>query len=119
MEFTLKFNETYLTIDTEKGTYTKKRPSLCVPTIEVKRLGELNAFAEYVKNCPGFRTDDAPVTTRRQMQDLMEGDVFYVDGEKHTASCNAGLCGDASCDEYVVYDENGEGWFESDFPKTA
>ncbi len=58
------------------------------------------------------------ITTKRQMQDLCEGDTFYVNGEQHTAAYDAGLCGDASCEEYVVYDENGESWFESDFPES-
>ncbi len=56
------------------------------------------------------------VTTRRQMQDLLEGDVFYVGGKEHTASCDSHLCGDASVDEYVVYDEDDNSWFETDFP---
>ena len=54
-------------------------------------------------------------TTKNQMKSLMVGDVFYVNGEKHTASSDAHLSGDASCEEYIVYDEDGEGWFESDF----
>lgn len=58
----------------------------------------------------------ANTTTRKQMQELVEGDVFYVNGEKHTVSVDSHLSGEASCDEYIVYDENDEGWFESDFP---
>ena len=55
-------------------------------------------------------------TTKSQMKRLVKGDVFYVNGEKHTTSVDSHLSGDASCDEYIVYDENDEGWFESDFP---
>ena len=55
-------------------------------------------------------------TTRRQMQELLEGDKFVVNGEEHVASVDSHLSGDASCDEYIVYDENDNSWFESDFP---
>ena len=55
-------------------------------------------------------------TTRRQMQELLEGDKFVVNDDEHVASSDSHLSGDASCDEYIVYDENGNSWFESDFP---
>lgn len=56
-------------------------------------------------------------TTRKEMRDLMLGDEFTVNGQKHTASTDAHISGDSTCDEYVVYDENDGGWFESDFPE--
>ncbi len=56
-------------------------------------------------------------TSRRHMQDLCDGDKFWINGEEHTADGDSHLSGDASCDEYIVYDENGESWFESDFPE--
>jgi thymidylate synthase (FAD) len=54
-------------------------------------------------------------TSPEDMKKLKNGDVFYVKGERHTAVCDAHLSGDASCDEYIVYDENGTSWFETDF----
>lgn len=56
-------------------------------------------------------------TTRREMKELREGDVFFVNGVRHVASTDSHLSGDASCQEYIVYDEEDEGWFETDFPE--
>ena len=55
-------------------------------------------------------------TTRRKMQKLLKGDKFIVYDKEHTASSDSHISGDASCDEYIVYDENGNSWFETDFP---
>ncbi len=55
-------------------------------------------------------------TSRARMKELCEGDTFWVNGEKHIASCDADLCGDSDCEEYTVYDEDGECYFETDFP---
>ena len=54
--------------------------------------------------------------TRKEMMKLKTGDTFIVNGEKHTASVDAHLSGDASVDCYIVYDENDESWFDDDFP---
>ncbi len=55
-------------------------------------------------------------TTREEMRSLKVGDTFWINGTRHTASAAAALCGDAEfSDEFIVYDENDEGWFESDF----
>ena len=56
-------------------------------------------------------------TTRSEMQRLEEGDKFVVCGEEHTASSDAHLSGDASVDCYIVYDEDGDSWFDDDFPE--
>ena len=56
-------------------------------------------------------------TLREEMRNIKTGDKFYIYGQEHTASADAHLSGDASCDEFIVYDENGESWFESDFPR--
>jgi hypothetical protein len=60
--------------------------------------------------------DETPVTTRREMKNLRNGDTFYVLGQKHTAHGDAHLSGDSSYDGYIVYDERDESWFEEDFP---
>ena len=54
-------------------------------------------------------------TTPEEMKNLKNGDVFYVKGERHVASCDSHQSGDASYDGYIVYDEKGNGWFEEDF----
>ncbi|MBR3516386.1 MAG: hypothetical protein IKM88_11520 [Lachnospiraceae bacterium] len=55
-------------------------------------------------------------TSREEMRNLKAGDTFWINGTRHTASVAAALCGDAEfSDEFIVYDENDEGWFESDF----
>ena len=66
-----------------------------------------------------FEHGVAKVTTRSQMKELREGDEFFIKGIQHVACVDSHLCGDATCGEYVVYDEDGEGWFETDFPETA
>lgn len=57
------------------------------------------------------------MTTRKQMKALKMGDTFVVNGIEHTASTGAHKSGDSSYDGYIVYDEDGEGWFEEDFPE--
>ncbi len=54
-------------------------------------------------------------TSPDEMKKLKRGDVFYVQGERHIASCDAHLCGDASYKGYIVYDENDVSWFETSF----
>lgn len=54
-------------------------------------------------------------TSPEEMENLKKGDVFYVKGERHTASCDSHLSGDATYDGYIVYDENGTSWYEDDF----
>ena len=57
-----------------------------------------------------------PTTTRRRMRGLLKGDTFFVYGKKHVAAGDSHLSGDSTCDEFIVYDENGDSWFETDFP---
>ena len=55
-------------------------------------------------------------TTREEMRNLKGGDTFRINGIEHTASVAAAPCGDAEfSDEFIVYDEDDEGWLESDF----
>ena len=54
-------------------------------------------------------------TTKEQMYHLKEGDVFYVNDERHIAWGDSHRCGDSSYDGFIVYDTNGEAWFEEDF----
>lgn len=54
-------------------------------------------------------------TTASEMRNIKSGDLFLVNGEVHRAIGNAHISGDASCEEFLVFDENGEGWFETDF----
>ena len=54
-------------------------------------------------------------TSRRHMEDLKDGDKFFVNGEEHTA-VDPHYLGDASYDTYIVYDENGEEYYSEDFP---
>lgn len=54
-------------------------------------------------------------TTVNEMKKLKAGDLFWINGEVHRAVGNAHISGDSTCEEYIVYDENGEGWFEADF----
>lgn len=55
-------------------------------------------------------------TSREEMRNLKAGDTFWINGIEHTASVAAALCGDAEfSDEFIVYDEDDEGWLESDF----
>lgn len=72
------------------------------------RSGEIRKERETML---AFARDTAP----EAMKNLRKWDVFYVHGEKHVASSDALLSGDASYDGYIVYDENGNGWFEEDF----
>ena len=54
-------------------------------------------------------------TSINDMKKLKSGDSFWINGEMHRAIGNAHMSGDSTCEEYIVYDENGEGWFETDF----
>ena len=57
-------------------------------------------------------------TSINDMKKLKSGDSFWINGEMHRAIGNAHMSGDSTCEEYIVYDENGEGWFETDFQRT-
>ncbi len=54
-------------------------------------------------------------TSRAHMEDLLDGDKFFVDGAEHTA-VDSHYSGDASYDGYIAIDENGEEFFSEDFP---
>ena len=54
-------------------------------------------------------------TSAREMKKLKDGDSFWINGVMHKAVGNAHLSDDSTCDEFIVYDEDGEGWFETDF----
>ena len=54
-------------------------------------------------------------TSRAHMEDLHDGDKFYVDGKEHTA-IDSHYSGDASYDGYITFDENGEEYYSEDFP---
>ena len=54
-------------------------------------------------------------TSRSHMEDLVDGEKFYVNGEEHTA-VDSHYSGDASYDGYIVYDENGMQYFSDEFP---
>ncbi|WP_278951057.1 hypothetical protein [Anaerobutyricum hallii] len=54
-------------------------------------------------------------TSINDMKKLKSGDSFWINGKMHRAIGNAHMSGDSTCEEYIVYDENGEGWFETDF----
>ena len=57
-----------------------------------------------------------PETTHvEDMRKLLKGELFFVNGASHIASTDAHISGDASYDGYIVYDEAGNSWFESDF----
>ncbi len=49
------------------------------------------------------------------MEDLNDGDKFFVNGEEHTA-VDAHYSGDASYDGYIIVDEEGEEYYSEDFP---
>lgn len=54
-------------------------------------------------------------TTVEEMMRLKAGDRFVINGKRYTASTDAHISGDASYDGYIIYDEDGESWFDSDF----
>ena len=56
-------------------------------------------------------------TTVEEMKKLKDGDKFVIHNVEYTAQGDSHLSGDASYDGYIVYDTDGEGWFESDFEK--
>lgn len=57
-------------------------------------------------------------TTVEEMKNLKDGDKFVIQGVEHTAQGDSHLSGDSSCDEYIVYDTDGDCWFESDFARS-
>lgn len=54
-------------------------------------------------------------TTVEEMMRLKAGDRFVINGKSYTASTDTHISGDASYDGYIIYDEDGESWFDSDF----
>ena len=54
-------------------------------------------------------------TTVEEMMRLKAGDRFVINGKRYTASSDAHIPEDASYDGYMVLDEDGESWFDSDF----
>lgn len=57
------------------------------------------------------------VTTRSQMRQLKDGELFVAGDAEHVADGDAHVSGDASYDGYIVYDQTGESWLEDDFPE--
>ena len=66
------------------------------------------------------KTENEPLqdTTVDEMKNLKDGDTFVINGLTHTAQGDSHLSGDSSCDEYIVYDTDGDCWFESDFARS-
>ena len=58
-------------------------------------------------------------TTIAEMTEIKDGDTFVYNGTEHIADGDAHLSGDASCDEYIVYDTDGESFFQFEFPNVA
>lgn len=57
-----------------------------------------------------------PYTSQEEFRALRDGDVFYdFFGLEHIAAGDAHPSGDASCDEWIVYDTDGDSYFESEF----
>lgn len=54
------------------------------------------------------------ILSRANFEDLKKGDTFFVKGVPHVAQDDAHLSGDASYPGYLVFDEQGEGWFPED-----
>lgn len=55
-------------------------------------------------------------TTRREMRELTDGDVFIINGVEYIADGDAHKLEDPDFyGEYIVYDEDGNSWFEEDF----
>ena len=54
-------------------------------------------------------------TTRKEMQELKDGDKFTINGVTHVADGDSHYSGDATYDGYIVYDQIGNSWFEDDF----
>lgn len=76
-----------------------------------KSCGHVKEIRESRRNMISYMLD----TSCEDMKDLRKGDCFYIKGVRHIASSDAHLSGDATCDEYIVYDEDGNSWFEKDF----
>lgn len=55
------------------------------------------------------------VTTREEMRRLRKGNEFFVGNQRHIAGEDSHPSGDSTYDGYIVYDEDGNGWFEDDF----
>ena len=54
-------------------------------------------------------------TTIEEMRLLEDGDTFTVNGVTHIADGDSHYSGDATYDGYIVYDTDGNSWFEEDF----
>ena len=114
-----------MTFDTEREVFCYGRAEHNVFIYAEKKsdvtsvVGDLTRLGYKEISLDEFDNGRKNVTTRVQMQGLKKGDEFFVNGKRHVATTDAHVSGDATCDEYVVYDEMGEGWFETDFPKVA
>ena len=108
-------NETII-VDTERKTY-HFADDACIPHIELRTKGDFHILKDALLHSSEFREESTPITTRAEMRNLQKGDLFYAQGVPRIAAYDADLSGDASCDEYIVYDENGNSWFETDFPE--
>ena len=55
-------------------------------------------------------------TTKSEMRKLVEGDEFFIKGVRYIASTDAHTFEQAGYEnDWVVYDEEGNSWFEEDF----
>lgn len=97
--------------------YAEKKSDVDSVVYDLTHSNRVGGFVEV--SIDEFEHGLKKVTTKREMKELCEGNEFFVKGVRHVASVDSHLCDDATCDEYVVYDEDGESWFESDFPETA
>lgn len=94
---------------------TSDREFLQTPT-NIQSLEEfIEQYDKFKKMNPICKTNQ--ITTRKEMQNLLDGDTFFVYGKTHTAKGDAHLSGDASYDGYIVYDTDDESFFEEDFPE--
>ena len=108
----------------------KDKDSVNVIITTINALGEKEVeYTEY-DDIDGFNTvnqviawkmDDIepyefePNTTKEEMKKLKDGEWFVVNGERHRAVGDSHMSGDSTCDEYIVYDNHGNSWFENDF----
>ena len=54
-------------------------------------------------------------TTRKEMFGIKDGDTFVIQGKEYVADGDSHYSGDASYDGYIVFDADGNSWFEEDF----
>ena len=116
-----------ITFDTERKVFCRGRADHNVFIYAEKKSDVDGVVRDLIHRAGGFvevsleefENGCENVTTRVQMQELKKGDEFFVNGKRHIATTDAHVSGDATCDEHIVYDEKGEGWFEKDFPEVA